>query len=266
MNEKETSLLLTSIQGIWRTQSTAADTVRIWQRALSDIPFEAAETALDAYVRGVSDDFPPKPADIRRMIGNAVLALPTEDEAWRMCVAEVNRVGIRQSVFHDGERYILEPTFPVVEVALAAEATGWHRICGGVKDAFVQKDFKAAYGRYCEQTRTKALLSDQFNVAEYRAGMAKSLRNVVFGTPKTLYDLGCPAWYAGMVDGSGPEAGKPLPAPPDRPDEQEQERPVPPVNPAYAGALNGALNKIAVASRMEGRPAGILARLPKTTS
>ena len=250
MNTSETTKFLLQAGEIWSSIKTSDAAIQVWSRALSDVPLEAAEQALDAYVRGVQDDYPPKPADIRRMISNAMLKLPTPDDAWRMVIAEVNRVGPGQTVFHDGQRYKLEPTFPVVEVALTCESIGWRRICNEREDKFLRKSFDEAYERYCDMTRSKSLLSDGFDVHEYREGLARTVREVAVGEPKRLFELGAPAAYAAAVDGSGP-LGKVLPSGgPDRPDEQLEPGDATPVNPEYRDRLNHGLVSLAARVRM----------------
>ena len=260
MNTNETTKLLLQMGEIWTSIKTSDAAVKVWSRALSDVPLEAAETALDAYVRGVQDDYPPKPADLRRMISNAMLNLPSPDEAWRMVIGEVHRVGHAKTYFHDGQRYRIEPTFPVVEVALACDSIGWLRIVNERDDKFLRKSFDEAYDRYCDMTRNKSLLSDGFNVDDYRAGMARTVKQVTVGQPKGLYELGAPLEYAAAVDGSGP-LGKVLPSGgPDRPDEQLEPGAPKVVNAEYRDKLNGGIRSLAERVRMNGAPREVAKR------
>ena len=255
MNVQDTEELLAQVKAVWRTTDVSPAAVKVWQRSLVDLPLEAAETALDAYVRGISDDYPPKPADLRRMIVDAMLALPSVDDAWLAVQKEARRVGMRHTVFHDGVSYKVEPSFIVPEVALAAEAVGWTRIVGSISDSFTARDFSESYGRYVNRTRNAAILSMD-GIDAFRSSLGGDLRSVTIGEPKGLYQLGAPEWYAAQADGSGPgRISGPAVLPPS-PESSATALPAPRVAPDQASAnaekIHAAISVIAGTRRVRG--------------
>lgn len=212
MTQDETRFFLGEIQAVWRSVDTGPIAVKLWHRQLEHVDLAVAERALDAYMRGVAgDDFPPKPADILRVIVRAAVVVPTEDEAWRMVVSEVRRVGSSMyPTYIDGKPYQLRPGFPVVEVALAVESVGWSHIVdslGTTKEAgYAQLNFREAYKRVVNRLNEVALVLGVDQIDAWRQQQAASIRSVYLEEPKGLYELGAPEHAAALIDGSGPRA------------------------------------------------------------
>jgi len=212
MNASETEEFLLQAKVFWKSIDTSPLAVKVWSRNLADIPLEQCERALDAYARGVhaGEDYPPKPADLLRLITRATLHLPNEDEAWRMVKAEISRVGFGHSLFHDGVSYEIRPCIPIPEVALAVDALGWRHIINTAGDSgqegFTRDAFIKSYIRSCNKTRERMLLFGPDGIDDWRMEQARGVRTIVLGPPQTLYDLGAPEAYAALVDGSGPNA------------------------------------------------------------
>lgn len=211
MNLSETAFFLKEVKVLWKSVDTSSTAVSVWHRQIGDLTLEQAQRALDAYARGVTgEDYPPKPADLLRLVTRAALHLPNEDEAWRMVKAEVNRVGTGRSYFQDGNRYVLRPSLPVPEVAIAADTVGWRHIAHtlGVpeQEGYTQDAFRKAYNRACQQTRERALLFGTEGIDDWRREQARDVQSLRLGDPQTLYDLGAPEAYAALIDGSGPRA------------------------------------------------------------
>lgn len=212
MTPDETRFFLGEIQSVWRTVDLSDTAVRLWHRQLESVSLSMAEKSLDAYMRGITgEDFPPKPADILRLVVRYAVNIPTVDEAWRMVVSEVKRVGTSNYPhWIDGKSYLLRPGFPIVEVALAVESVGWTQIAdslGQTKEAgFAQKNFRDAYDRVITRVNEVALVLGVDQIDEWRKQQAASLNTVFVESPKGLFELGAPEHAAALIDGSGPRA------------------------------------------------------------
>lgn len=179
MNAAEAKRLLLKAKLIWSSVPATNDAAELWAESLIDIPYDYAYKALVQYIRGIEpdSDWPPKPSDILRIIARDVLALPTEDDAWRMVEAEIDRVG-RPRIYADSDGSDeMRPTFTVIEVAMAVEAVGYLQLLDG-EGTYPQHAFREAYRRYVEQTRKRALMAPGMDIGSYRIDQASSLREV----------------------------------------------------------------------------------------
>lgn len=198
MNQSEMRFFLTEMQSIWRTVEVSDVSIGVWHRQFEDVDLNIAQKALDAYIRGASgDDYPPKPADILRMLVRAATSLPNEDEAWRMVVAEIRRVGACiYPHFIDGKEYRLRPGIPILEVAIAAESVGWMHLVNALGDpkeaGYAQLNFREAYRRAVARTNEVAAVMGIDHLNAWRADEATKLRAVHLEEPVTLYAMGAP--------------------------------------------------------------------------
>ena len=116
----------------------------VWADLLDDIPDDLGLAAFRAYCQG-RGDWPPTPADIRELAA-ANLELPSAGEAW----AEVWEAA-RSRGYQGGH----VPTMSHPEVAAAAKATPWFRICLAGSEhelSFAQRDFMNIYAGLCART------------------------------------------------------------------------------------------------------------------
>jgi hypothetical protein len=116
----------------------------VWADLLDDVPDELGLAAFRAYCQA-HGDWPPTPADVRKF-ASANLELPTPGAAW----AEVWEAA-RSHGYQRGR----VPTMSHPEVAAAAKATPWFRICLANTEhdlSFAQRDFMAIYEGLCART------------------------------------------------------------------------------------------------------------------
>jgi hypothetical protein len=121
----------------------------VWADLLAEIPDELGLAAFRAYCQGHSD-WPPTPADIRKLAA-ASLELPTPGEAWAEVWDAAKSCGYQEGRV---------PAMSHPEVAAAAKATPWFRICLASTEhelAFAQRDFMAIYEGLCARTEREVV-------------------------------------------------------------------------------------------------------------
>ena len=116
----------------------------VWADLLDDVPDELGLAAFRAYCQG-RGDWPPTPADVREL-ASANLELPSAGEAWAEVWDAACRFGYQSGRV---------PTMSHPEIAAAAQATPWFRICLSNSEhelSFAQRDFMNIYAGLCERT------------------------------------------------------------------------------------------------------------------
>jgi len=164
------------------------------------------------YTMGGGDgDFPPKPADLRRLVAESSLLLPSEDDAWREVMEEIRRVGSGAPVYIAGMIVQPKPTFSCPEVASAVEGVGWQTLREHGNDTYTLDAFKKAYSRYKGQTMRIATVSPAY-VTDHRVQLTDRLRGrIEVGAPRRLAELGVPESVAAIAEGraTAPDAAYP---------------------------------------------------------
>lgn len=157
MNQQETAAVIEAVHQLWPTvpfqARIGADTVRVWQLVLADIPFLAAEALILARSRR-GDPFPPPPGEIARTVIDARRdldgsAAPDPDQAWAEISVQVRRVGWYRGA---GSCVWSHPA-----VAAVVAALGWDELCHGdvmVMRAHFMRLYTPAVDRVERQRRT----------------------------------------------------------------------------------------------------------------
>lgn len=195
--ERILTLAATFWPKVWPDNSIAQrDAAQLWSESLDDLSFEEGRTALMLYVKGYAeDDFPPRPADLRRMLAEARCNLPSEDDAWREVIREVKRIGSGLPLYVDGKFYQLTPTFSCPELALAVEAVQWTVLQEKHHESYIIHEFKQAFRRYRDATIKNATINRD-TLGVYRAGLAGSVaKSIRIGRPIGYAELGVPSYY-----------------------------------------------------------------------
>lgn len=172
MNRAGAARLMALIKAGWGDNFKADEkTESFWQDALSDLPYAACETALRFYAReGV---FPPKPADLRKIIADlTTMDLPSAEDAWIEVKREAKRCGInRLPVFRNGQFHDPpKPEFSHPIIAKTVEVIGWREICLNDKQSIISAQFIKTYNAY----RDRAVRETRLGISDGEsAGMSR---------------------------------------------------------------------------------------------
>lgn len=130
MNHADVEQLLRAVHRLWPTVPMQApidaDTVRVWQIVLADIPIAGGEAVVVNCARA-GDRFPPTPGAIASAYHDVVdrhrgQAVPDVDEAWLEVSTAVQRLG-----WYSGP----PASWSHSAVAAAAAAMTWRELCHG---------------------------------------------------------------------------------------------------------------------------------------
>ncbi len=80
MTKPEIAKLLRVARTIWPDLPAGEDTITAWQWALGDLSYELVQHALQAHMR--TSPFPPKPADLRKVLAEDAVGPLTWQQAW----------------------------------------------------------------------------------------------------------------------------------------------------------------------------------------
>jgi hypothetical protein len=113
--------------------------LQVWWAALEEYPFNEVTRAFTSYVKSAdSGTFPPKPADIIRMIDGTVQEKSVM--AWSKVMEGIRHAGAYRSVCFDD---------PIINLVLQ-DMGGWPKICGSTVDEsqFLFAEFNKKYMAY----------------------------------------------------------------------------------------------------------------------
>ena len=79
MNQAETTRILRLVRTTWPEIPLSEETIMAWSWAFEDMSYDDVAAALKVHLR--TSPFPPKPADLRKTIAEAVAGEPWE-AAW----------------------------------------------------------------------------------------------------------------------------------------------------------------------------------------
>lgn len=136
MNRSEATRILAVLRTVYSQQDADPDLDMVWAMVLDDVPYEAAMAAVTLYLKSDKPFFP-KPGEIRSLLIEQLMHLPSPEEAW----AEVMRA-IRE---HGSYR---APAFSCHAIHEAVSSIGWREICMSEKIEIERAHFYRTYQAY----------------------------------------------------------------------------------------------------------------------
>lgn len=141
MTTEETGQLLAVFKAMYPTHPVPNPEAMVtaYQMALDDLPAEAVTVAAREWMRtGV---FFPKPAELRSIIAERGLSLPSPEEAWSEVMSQIRAVGSYGN-----------PSWSCLAVRQAVDALGWRNICASEEIGIERAHFYRTYQAYRERT------------------------------------------------------------------------------------------------------------------
>jgi hypothetical protein len=134
MTLQEAARMLRVLASVWPAYPIAdPDTMaEAYAIALADVPAELAMGAAQQALR--TSRFFPTPSEVRELVAEEVLDLPTPEEAWEEVLAEIRAVG----------RYG-RPRFTSDVLAETVARLGWLSLCGAEDVAAARATFERSY-------------------------------------------------------------------------------------------------------------------------
>jgi hypothetical protein len=116
VNLQETSKIVAVLEGSFPNFPTKPQTVPAYHLALEDLPYEAVRAAVREALQSLK--FFPTPAELRAIISDKLLGLPSAEEAWGEVTTQVRECGVYRT-----------PTWSCGAVQAAVRAIGYRNIC-----------------------------------------------------------------------------------------------------------------------------------------
>lgn len=143
-------------------KEASPDVLRIWWAALQDRSIDEVRAGFSRYIRSTeSGTFPPKPADIIRMIDGS--SADRGMQAWAKVLEAIQRVGGYRSLAFDD---------PIIHVVIEAMG-GWPGLCATPKD---EMQFRAA--EFAKRYRAYAEMGGVESFPAYLVGRSESSNNL----------------------------------------------------------------------------------------
>lgn len=142
MNQTETTVILRLVRTTWPEIPLTPETITAWTWAFEDMAYADVEQALKVHLR--TSPFPPKPADLRKPIAEAVAGEPWE-AAWDELMATIRRYGI---YFADDRFTKTDWTgWSSPDVDAAVKHIGYREVCMADTDqlGIIRAQFRDAY-------------------------------------------------------------------------------------------------------------------------
>lgn len=136
MTTEDAAKILVVLQRNWPDRTILEGTEDLWAMVLDDVSYEAAMFAVKLRLKS-DNAFFPTPGEIRTVLIEAIMGLPSPEEAW----AEV-MWAIRE---HGSYR---EPLFSCEAICQSVRALGWRNICMSEKIGVEQAHFFRTYQTY----------------------------------------------------------------------------------------------------------------------
>lgn len=128
-------------------QKAIAGMVRVWHMTLGDVPYEAAERALQQWFK--VQKWAPDPSELRAAVAGELLGLPEVEEAWREA-----RLAMRS--YYPGQPFTAQVT-PAVKRAIDAIG-GVHALMASEHPAKDREAFQRAYALERRKELERAVL------------------------------------------------------------------------------------------------------------
>lgn len=116
MNLEETARVVAILEGSFPNFPTKPQTVAAYHLALDDLPCEAVQAAVREALRTLK--FFPTPAELRAIVADKLLGLPTAEEAWGEVAAQIRECGVYRT-----------PAWSCAAVQAAVRAIGYRNLC-----------------------------------------------------------------------------------------------------------------------------------------
>ncbi|MCD8206800.1 MAG: hypothetical protein LUD72_02575 [Bacteroidales bacterium] len=156
MGKSEFAILAKGITAIYGNKVIAdQDAFEVWYELLKDLDYKTASAALQRYM--MTNEYPPKPADIRREY-TALTAEPQLDE---MAAWDLVSKAIRDSAYNYEAEFNALPATVQRAVGSSHQLHIW-AIDEHYNEGVTRSNFLKAYDNICEQEKSEAAIPEQY--------------------------------------------------------------------------------------------------------
>ncbi len=150
MEYKEFLILAKGMKAIWAKDDFLRDkdATDIWYALLKDLPYEAANAAVQIHMR--TSKWPPTPAEIIDHVTKAQVKIGDWSEGWEQVIKAIGRFGYTDEA---GALASMDET-----TRTAVKRLGWKQICQSDQDELmsIRANFRQIYGQVKTDRETQA--------------------------------------------------------------------------------------------------------------
>lgn len=136
MNTSEATKIIAVLRKVYTDQTVDRDLDSVWAMVFDDVPYEPVMLAVQAYLKADKPFFP-KPGEIRTLLIEQFMGLPSAEEAWAEVMAAIREHGSYRA-----------PVFSRAAIAESVDAIGWREICMSEKIEIERAHFYRTYQAY----------------------------------------------------------------------------------------------------------------------
>jgi hypothetical protein len=175
MNNSEAARIISVLRTVFADQAVSSELATAWAMVFDDVPYEPVMLAVQEYMKSDKPFFP-KPGEIRTILIEHFMSLPSAEEAWSQVMWAIKEHGSYRS-----------PVFSCQAIADAVDAIGWRFICMSenisVERAHFFRTYEAYRDRAVKHVNVPALVSGKYQELD-----ASNPVNHVVPTPITAKD------------------------------------------------------------------------------